>query len=141
MRVKFKKLNATAVAPKYAKPGDAALDLTATSKEYDSDTGNLVFGTGLAAEIPEGYVGLLFPRSSVVKTGLILGNGVGVLDSSFRGEIKAVFNTGARPVRNYEVGDRVAQLIILPFPKVEPEMVDELSTTERGTGSFGSTGV
>lgn len=80
MEVKIKKLNENAVIPTYAKDGDAGMDLTATSKSFD-EYGNVVYGTGLAFEIPKGYVGLLFPRSSNAKTDLFLTNSVGVLDS------------------------------------------------------------
>lgn len=80
MEVKIKKLNENAVIPTYAKDGDAGMDLTATSKSFD-EYGNVVYGTGLAFEIPKGYVGLLFPRSSNAKTELFLTNSVGVLDS------------------------------------------------------------
>ena len=80
LKVKIKKLNENAVIPTYAKYGDAGMDLVATSKYYD-DNGNIVYGTGLAFEIPKGYVGLLFPRSSNSKQQLLLSNSVGVIDS------------------------------------------------------------
>lgn len=140
MQVKFKKLSESAIIPSYAKPGDGALDITATSKEFDKATGKVLFGTGLAVEIPEGYVGLLFPRSSIIKQPLSLANSVGVIDSGFRGEIKFYFNIIDRPRKNYEPGDRIGQMIIMPHPKIEPVEVTELSSTDRGAGSFGSTG-
>mgnify|MGYP006379072781 FL=1 len=86
MQVKIKKLHDDAVIPSYAKHGDAGMDLTAISKQYD-DHGNVCYGTGLAFEIPKGFVGLLFPRSSNTKKDLVLGNSVGVLDSGYRGEV------------------------------------------------------
>lgn len=134
MKVKIKKLSEDAVIPSYAKESDAGLDLTATSVEPEGM--NLVYGTGLAFEIPEGHVGLIFPRSSVAKTGLTMRNAVGVLDAGYRGEVKLKFLRGVKP---YKVGDRIGQLIIMPFPKVEFEEVDELSETDRGSGGFGST--
>jgi dUTP pyrophosphatase len=140
MKVRVKKLHPGAVVPKYAKPGDAGLDLTAISKEYDAANDLVVFGTGLAVEIPEGYVGLIFPRSSICKTPLILSNSVGVIDSGYRGEIKFMFRPIDRPRKNYEVGDRIGQLIIMPFPQVELVEAEELSSSERGTGGFGSSG-
>lgn len=140
MKVRFKKLHADAVIPSYAKPGDAGLDLTAISKDWDQEKQLVVFGTGLAMEIPEGYVGLIFPRSSIVKTGLMLKNCVGVIDSGYRGEVKFFFDKGHRPMKNYEVGDRIGQLVIMPYPTIEPEEATELSDTARGTGGFGSTG-
>lgn len=137
--LRMKKLVPEAVIPDYAKPGDAGLDLTATSAQFDEATRRLTVGYGLAAEIPPGFVGLVFPRSSVHKTGLVMSNCVGVVDSGYRGEIRSVFYVpaGARP---YAVGDRCAQLVVLPFPQVRTVEADELSETDRGAGGFGSTG-
>lgn len=140
MKVRFKKLHPNAVIPSYAKPGDAGLDLTAVSKEWDAEKEKIVMGTGLAMEIPEGHVGLIFPRSSIVKTFLTLANSVGVIDSGYRGEVKFFFDPGHRAKQNYEVGDRIGQLVIIPFPTIEPEEASELSETVRGTGGFGSSG-
>ena len=133
------KLDAGAIIPKYAKPGDAGMDLYATSFAIDQNN-NYVFGTGLAMEIPEGYVGLVFPRSSISKTAHSLRNAVGVIDSGYRGEImmKYDINTHNSPV--YEIGDRIAQIIIMPYPQIEFEEVWELTKTQRGKGGFGSSG-
>ena len=141
MEVKIKKLHPDATIPAYSKSGDAAMDLTAISIEKDDD-GNAVYGTGLAIEIPDGYVGLLFPRSSNSKTHLYLTNHVGVIDSGYRGEIKFKFRpiNGFIDARVYAKYDRVGQLIILPYPQIELVESDELSETERGDGGFGSTG-
>ena len=144
MKVKIKKLHENAVIPSYAKPGDAGMDLTATSRSTD-DIGNIVYGTGLAVEIPEGYVGLIFPRSSNAKTDLYLTNHVGVIDSGYRGELMFKFRKSDsaknfQEARLYEVGDRVGQLIIIPYPAIEFEEVEELSNSERGEGGFGSSG-
>ena len=142
MDVKIKKLCDTAVVPKYAKDGDAGLDLTATSYEFYRNNDNHVYGTGLAIEIPKGYVGLIFPRSSNRKTDAYLTNHVGVIDSGCRGEIMITFKN--RDLYNkevpYQVGDRIAQLIIIPYPSINLVEVDELSDTERGEGGHGSTG-
>lgn len=149
MKVNVKKLDSNAVLPTYAKHGDAGMDLTATSKSYD-EHGNVVYGTGLAFEIPTGYVGLLFPRSSNTKKDLILGNSVGVIDSGYRGEVVFKFKpscayssehlNGYFPKPdNHEIGERIGQIIILPYPQIEFNLVDELSTTDRGIGGFGST--
>lgn len=140
MKVRFKKLHPDAVLPSYAKPGDAGLDLTATTKDWDDEKGCVVFGTGLAIEIPEGHVGLIFPRSSICKTPLMLSNSVGVIDAGYRGEVKFFFRPVDRPRKNYEVGDRIGQLIVIPFDRVEGGWADELSETERGEGGFGSSG-
>lgn len=148
MKVKIKKLHPDAVVPRYAKPGDAGLDLTAVSRTFDSD-GNLVYGTGLAFEIPEGYVGLVFPRSSLSKVDLALTNCVGVIDSGYRGEVMAKFKPAFRFEIGegfvhrhypYEIGERIAQMIIMPYPRVEFEETAELSDTERGDAGYGSTG-
>lgn len=139
MKVKIKKLYDGAVLPSYAKPGDAGLDLTATERWMEDD--KVCYGTGLAIEIPEGFVGLVFPRSSISKKELLLSNSVGVIDSGYRGEIKAKFMLLDYPDQEkiYEVGERIAQLIIMPYPMIEFEEVNELSKTERGTGGYGST--
>lgn len=145
MDVKIKKLHPTASIPTYAKLGDAGLDLTAISRrvEKDTTTGTKIkyiqYGTGIAVEIPEGYVGLVYPRSSISKTDLILSNCVGVIDSGYRGEIICRFKSTQNMFGIYEVGDRVAQLVIIPYPQINLVEVDELSESERGTGAFGST--
>lgn len=139
LNIKIKKLHTNAEIPKYAKPGDAGMDLVAVSEE-SLGNGKIKYGTGLAIEIPKGHVGLLFPRSSVFKTSFQLANSVGVIDSEYRGEISLIFKYtgGDGPV--YEIGDRIGQLIILPYPKINFEEVEDLSKSERGQGGFGSTG-
>jgi dUTP pyrophosphatase len=149
MKIKIKKLHPDAVIPTYAHIGDAGMDLTAISRtwKYSDGGGYYEYGTGLSIEIPTGYVGLIFPRSSQSDVNQVLTNHVGVIDSKFRGEIKARFKYVYHAVNElnhdfdiYEVGERIAQLIILPFPQIEFEEVTELSETIRGTGGFGSTG-
>ena len=147
MDVKIKKLHEGAVIPSYAKPGDAGLDLTAVSYDYKAYIDCHVYGTGVAVEIPEGYVGLIYPRSSNRKTDAYMTNHVGVIDSGYRGEIMVSFKLRdykegqiQQLFKPYEVGDKIAQLIIVPYPKIEFKVVDELSTTERGEGGHGSTG-
>jgi dUTP pyrophosphatase len=141
MQVKVKKLHPDAVIPSYSKAGDAAMDLTAISVTKD-ENGNAVYGTGLAIEIPEGYVGLLFPRSSNSKTDLYLTNHVGVIDSGYRGEIMFKYRSirGLLDAKIYAKNERVGQLMILPYPQIELVESDTLSETERGEGGFGSTG-
>ena len=153
MRVKVKKLNPLAVVPTYAKAGDAGMDLVATSIISDTPE-QITYGLGIALEIPEGFVGLVFPRSSIRKTGLQLSNSVGVIDSGYRGKLQATFNkifgsdrfydeTKLTEITSndfYKVGDRVAQIMIIPHPDIQFEEADELSVTERGEGGFGSTG-
>lgn len=181
MKIKIKKLNDKAVIPTYAHAADAGLDLTATSIKHDFGKDVFIYGTGLAVEIPEGYVGLLFPRSSNRNTEAYMTNHVGVIDSNYRGEVMVCYkNRTATKIadeisdivvdfyeyptifdklatnhdvanrilennRNavkqpYDVGDRIAQLIIIPYPHIEFEEVDELSDTDRGANGHGSTG-
>lgn len=138
MKLKFKKLDKNAVLPNYATDGSAGLDLTATSMKYDDKLQRFIYGTGLAVEIPKGYVGLLFPRSSVRKYSLSLSNCVGVIDSDYRGEMMATFNTTQTGTgKIYDVGDKCVQLIIIAAPKFEVEEVEELTNTERGTKGHG----
>lgn len=142
MVVNIKKLNSNAVIPAYAKQGDAGMDLVAISCNYDASIDCHVYGTGLAVEIPEGYVGLIFPRSSNRKTDAYLPNSVGVIDSGYRGEIMVSFKNRDEnfKINPYELGDKVAQLIIMPYPLIKFKEVNELSKTERGEGGHGSTG-
>jgi len=143
MEVKIKKLNPKAVIPSYATSGDAGMDLIATSIISETPS-QITYGLGIALEIPEGFVGLVFPRSSIRKTRLQLSNSVGVIDSGYRGELQATFNKITTTIENqkndYKVGDRVCQIMIIPYPPIEFIEADELSNTERGEGGFGSTG-
>ena len=195
VKVKIKRLTENAVVPTKAHPTDAGFDLTATSRVFDEE-GNIVYGFGLAFEIPEGYVGLLFPRSSICKKDLTLSNSVGVVDCHYRGEVFAKFRPtllvvdkpnvsepktiidngfepgdysgsvqtdfstqevtfpgrnenypdiaeGCKPLppRMYDVGDRCAQMIIIPILHVKIEETEELSETDRGDGGYGYTGL
>jgi dUTP pyrophosphatase len=138
--VKVKKLDHNAVIPSYSKIGDAGMDLTIT-REIENTSFSVSYGFGIAMEIPKGYVGLVFPRSSVRNQDLILSNCVGVIDSGYRGEIQATFKkTNGLDSLKYNVGERGAQIIILPYPQVFMTEVPELSDSERGSGGFGSTG-
>ena len=143
MKVKIKKLHPDAIIPSYALPGDAGMDLTATSMN-NMNFGNysyVEYGTGLAIEIPEGHVGIIRPRSSVSKTTLGFSTS-GVIDSGYRGEITVRFKQiNEETYKHFSVGERIAQLIIIPYPNIEFEEVDELSETERGEGGHGSTGL
>lgn len=143
MKVRIKKLNEKAVIPTKAHATDAGFDLYCTSREVNWEKRQLVCHTGLAFEIPEGYVGLLFPRSSVSNKPLMMANSVGVVDSCYRGEVTAKFNitdTRQSAFSHYQEGDRIAQMIIIPYPEIEFEEADSLSENDRGTGGYGSTG-
>lgn len=188
IQIKIKKLDPKAVIPTKAHTTDAGCDLTAISRVFAAD-GTATYGTGLAIEIPEGYVGLLFPRSSVYRVDQHLTNCVGVIDSGYRGEIKFKFkptlvyadkdgigeeatepwqyegtdqtdpdtqevtfngrqdmypdlNEGCMPFpfRAYEIGERIGQIIIMPYPEVEYEVADTLSDSDRGTTGYGDSG-
>ena len=135
------KLEDGAPLPRHAKPGDAGLDLTSMeSVDLWPGSGAMV-STGTAIELPEGYVGLVFPRSGLAsKHGVTLKNSVGVIDSGYRGVIKApLYHVGERPY-HIEMGERICQLVIVPVETVECVEVDELSETERGDSGFGSSG-
>jgi len=142
LNVKFKKVNKNAVTPKYATIGDAGMDLVAVSKHTDIINSTVSYDTGIAVEIPEGYVGLVFPRSSIRKYNLQLSNSVGVIDSGYRGTIQFTFrmSEGITEPKMYEVGDRIGQIVIIPYPQINFVEVDELNDTQRGEGGFGSTG-
>jgi dUTP pyrophosphatase len=138
--VKVKKIHSNSIIPSYSKVGDAGMDLTITSI-IENTSFSVSYGFGLSMEIPKGFVGLVFPRSSVRNYELSLTNCVGVIDSGYRGEIQATFrkHSGLDSI-SYKVGDRGAQIIILPYPQVTMVETNELSDTERGVGGFGSTG-
>lgn len=139
MQVNIKRLSENAVIPTYGKPGDAGMDLTCISEEWAEDNSMVTYDTGIAMEIPEGYVGLVFPRSSVSKTSLILSNSVGVIDSGYRGSIMFKFRYPEEGMV-YEIGERIGQIIIVPYPQITFNEVQELSSTARGEGGYGSTG-
>lgn len=140
IKVSFKKTHPESITPRYSLEGDGCLDLWAVSREEDDD-GNFVFNTGIAMEIPEGYVGLVFPRSSITKTSFFLGNSVAVIDSNYRGDIILKFTkTNSRGSAQYYPGDKIAQILIIERPKILLNEVDDLSDSNRRSGGFGSTG-
>lgn len=138
MQVKFKLEHENAKLPAYAKEGDAGLDLISVSSSHTQDY--IEYDTGISVEIPIGYVGLLFPRSSLSKYDLSMCNHVGVIDSGYRGTIKARFKKTKDTAKIYLIGDKICQLIIIPFPKINPIESKDLSESSRGDSGFGSTG-
>ena len=143
MKIRIKKLVPEAVIPTYGSTGSAGGDL------YSAEKGSVIIppnetvliGTGLSVEIPDGYVGLVYARSGLAtKKGLAPANNVGVIDSDYRGEIKVALFNHSNEVRTVANGERIAQMVIAPYLKVEYEEVDDLSETVRGGGGFGSTG-
>lgn len=157
MRVRFKKLDDRATLPFYSKPGDNGLDLIAVEKETD-ERGVITYDTKIAVEIPEGYVGIITPRSSIHGYDCSLANSVGTIDSNYRGSIKLKFKPDVTEVwreeynsfsnlqwqfiegHSYQEGDKIGQLLILPCPQIVVVESDELSETERGSKGFGSSG-
>ena len=146
MKIPIKKLHPKAKIPQYAYPSDGAMDLYCTSAKVeelaDGRIRMWVCGTGLAMAIPEGYVGLVFPRSSISKTDLFQRNAVGVIEAGYRGEITIKFGfCSGHGVGRYTEGDRIGQIMIVPRPTISFNEVDLLEDTERGTGGYGSTGL
>lgn len=139
MEVRIKKITENAKMPTKAHATDAGYDLYAASTSVDKNY-NVVYGTGIAVEIPAGYVGLVFPRSSIASKDIMLSNSVGVIDSGYRGEVMAKFKRVTGEFDSYQVGDRIAQLIIIPYPEVVFVEADELTDSDRGIGGYGSTG-
>ena len=143
MEIKIKKLHKDAVVPTFATDGSAGLDLTAVSFKQETDESGklvLVYHTGLAIQIPKGYVGLLCMRSSVAKKSVALVNAVGILDSDYTGEVLLKFKitTDALPTI-YQPGEKCAQLVIIPYLRTDIKITEELDETTRGDGGFGST--
>lgn len=135
--IKFKKLLPDAVTPTHAYYGDAGFDLTAVGKKIDRTNRCIIYNIGIAVEIPLGYAMFIFPRSSAYKHDALMTNCVGVIDSGYRGDIHVIFK--GLDV-NYNVGDRIAQAVIL---KVDPfyfEETKELSSSSRGENGLGSSG-
>lgn len=138
MKIKFKKMRENAQAPFRGSDGAAGYDLFASCAEQSF--GKIKYLTGVAVEIPKGYVGLVFPRSSVYRKDLRLSNSVGVIDPDYRGEISAVFDVKEAEGDIYAIGERCCQLVIVPCLEVEFEEAESLSETERGSNGYGSTG-
>lgn len=140
MMVRFKKTSPFAVEPTKATSESAGFDLVAISVDVTEDF--IEYDTGIAIELPMGFSGLLFPRSSVSKKELFLANGVGLIDSDYRGTLRFRFryNPDGDADKRYKVGDKVGQLVVLPLPKIEFRETSILSDSVRAEGGFGSTG-
>lgn len=143
MKINIKRLTETAVLPErgsaYAAGYDLFADVTENVKIKPHET--KMIGTGLAMEIPEGYFGGIFARSGLSsKEGLRPANCVGVVDADYRGEVKVALHNDGEVVREIKAGQKIAQLVVVPFLGVEFDEVEQLSETVRGVGGFGSTG-
>ena len=142
VQVNIKKLNDDAVLPRYSSEYAAGADLFSSSETFDIGAGETVLvHTGIAIELPVGYVGLVYARSGLAsKKGLAPANKVGIVDSDYRGELMVAIHNHSLAPQSIEAGERMAQLVIVPYLRAEYELADSLSDTERGTGGFGSTG-
>lgn len=140
--MKIKLLSDKAMIPYRGSEEAAGYDLYSTDS-VDINPGECkLISTGIAMQLPSGYFGAIFPRSgTAVKRGLRLANCVGVIDSDYRGEVKVPLYNDSQETQSVEQGERIAQLIILPYATVSFEVVDELTDTIRGNGGFNSTGV
>lgn len=142
MELPFQRLDPDAVVPEAKHPGDAGLDLRANADVEVAPGERVMIPTGVAVAIPDGYAGLVLPRSGLAsKHGLTLANAPGLIDAGYRGEvIVAAVNLDRTASVSIARGDRIAQLVIIAIPPVDPTWVTELPDSQRGTGGFGSTG-
>ena len=143
VRIRIKKLDCNAVIPKYGSEFSAGADLySLTDKDIVLKPGETVFvHTGIAVEIPEGFVGLVYARSGLAcKQGIAPANKVGVIDSDYRGEIMVALHNHSAEERVITDKERIAQLVVTPYLHADFEVADELDDTARGVGGFGSTG-
>ena len=139
--MKIKRLNENAIIPTRGSSAAAGYDLYTTDETMIAPGQTVLVGTGLAMEIPEGYFGAVFARSGLAtKEGLRPANCVGVIDADYRGELKVPLHNDSDVEQPVTAGERIAQLVIMPFLAVDFEETDELSDTARSTGGFGSTG-
>ncbi len=142
IEVQIQRLDKDVELPRYARPGDAGLDLRA-SQDVDLAPGKrAMVPTGLAIALPDGYAGFVQPRSGLAaREGLSIVNTPGLIDSGYRGELKIILiNTDDESTIHIERGERIAQLVIQKVPVVHLVEVDELDASERGAAGFGSTG-
>lgn len=141
VNVRFKKLNPAAQVPSYGSTSAAGADLYALEGAVLQPGQTLLVHTGIALEIPEGYAGLIYARSGLAtKRGLAPANKVGVIDADYRGEIMVALHNHSDAEQAVDVGERIAQLVITPFLRVDFAETEDLSDTDRGAGGFGSTG-
>jgi len=144
LSIRFRRTHPHGQMPTKAHASDAGFDLYVASTHIEHDLQNFVIDFGIALEIPVGHVGLLFPRSSIANKTLYMRNSVGVIDSGYRGSITAKFgkyNTQGFVYDEFRVGDRAAQLIIIPLPEVQFTEVDALADSDRSGNGYGSSGL
>lgn len=137
----IKKLNETATIPTYGSASAAGADLYACEAVTIAAGETVLVHTGIAMAIPDGYVGLIYARSGLAtKRGLAPANKVGVIDSDYRGEIMVALHNHGKTEQTVEAGERIAQIVFTPYVAASFSLVEELDTTDRGAGGFGSTG-
>jgi dUTP pyrophosphatase len=143
VELQFRRIDPQASLPARAREGDAGLDLAAAAEVIVGPGERALVGTGLAVAIPPGHAGLVLPRSGLAsRRGLTLANAPGLIDSGYRGEVTiALVNLDREEAVEIQRGDRIAQLLVVPFAEAEPVMVEELPESVRGGGGFGSSGV
>lgn len=143
VQIEIKALNEAARIPSYAYSGDAGMDLRASESLTLQPFERALVPTGLAIALPEGYAGFVLPRSGLaIKHGITVVNAPGLIDSNYRGELKVILqNTDPHEPFTIHVRDRIAQLVVMPVPQMTFIPVDALSSTDRGEGGFGSSGV
>lgn len=142
MQIKLKKLSPDAVIPTYATTWDAGADLYALDYSFIRPDQHEIIATGISLEIPNGFVGLIHPRSGMAaREGITVLNAPGTIDAGYRGEIQVILINHSRVYKTINKGDKIAQLVIQRVEDVDFIEVDELDSSERGFGKFGSTGV
>lgn len=141
VELQVQRLDPSAVLPSYAHPGDAGLDLTATRSVRIGPGARVAVPTGLAVAIPEGWVGLVHPRSGLARRhGVTVANAPGTIDAGYRGEVQVLLINLGEAAVEVAAGDRVAQLLLQQVGRARLVEVADLDETARGTGGFGSTG-
>ena len=143
VRVPIKILSRDAQIPHMAYNGDAGVDLRSVERIVLEPQERAMVATGLAIALPEGYAGFVLPRSGLAaKHGISIVNAPGLIDSNYRGELKVILlNTDPNESFTIEIGDRIAQLIVMPVPTINFEQVKELTESQRGESGFGSSGI
>lgn len=139
--VRFTHEHADAKLPEYMTTGAAGMDLTSVEEKYFRPGERILVSTGLRVEIPPGYEGQVRPRSGLALRGITVLNSPGTIDSDYRGELKVLLYNASGAEYSVHVGDRIAQFVIAPVARVEPQWADELPPSARGAGGWGSTGV
>lgn len=138
--VKLKKLNEDAIVPEYAYPTDAGMDLKSSEEYVLMPNETAMINTGLSIAIPEKFFGGIYSKSGLASRGIIVANSPGIVDTMYRGEVKVLLYNRTKAPHQINIGDKIAQLILMPFEQIKFREVEELDETDRKDGGFGSTG-